>query len=187
MIFPLCLTGISNWTHERIQQANEYAYKHNLVPFSVSSPNFGLANQIQDPWGGGCVTISGAENAQARKWYQENNMPVIAYSSLGRGLFSGKFKSSEAEHASEFMDANAIKGYGYPENFERLKRCEELAERKDATVPQIAMSWIYNQRMNIFAVVSTTKYERMLENIAALSTKLTEAEMEYLDLRREEW
>ena len=42
--------GGSNWTHERIEQANEYAYKHNLIPFTVSSPNFGLADQAGDPW-----------------------------------------------------------------------------------------------------------------------------------------
>lgn len=41
--------GGSNWTHERIEQANAYAKAHNLVPFTVSSPNFGLADQIGDP------------------------------------------------------------------------------------------------------------------------------------------
>ena len=49
--------GGSNWTHQRIEEANEYAYKHSLVPFSVSSPNFGLADQICDLWGGGCLSI----------------------------------------------------------------------------------------------------------------------------------
>ena len=33
--------GGSNWTHERIEEANEYAYKHDMIPFTVSSPNFG--------------------------------------------------------------------------------------------------------------------------------------------------
>lgn len=54
--------GASNWTHTRIEEANEYAYKHNLIPFSVSSPNFCLARQVEDPWGGGCVNICGPEN-----------------------------------------------------------------------------------------------------------------------------
>ena len=45
--------GGSNWTVERMEQANEYAYKHGLVPFTVSEPNFGLCDQIGDPWGGG--------------------------------------------------------------------------------------------------------------------------------------
>ncbi len=177
--------GGSNWTHQRIAEANEYAYSHNLIPFTVSSPNFGLADQVRDPWGGGCVTISGPENEAARAWYQENQMPVIAYSSLGRGLFSGKVKSGEPEKASEIMDGNAMKGYACPENFERLRRCEELAQKYRCTVPQIAMAWIYRQPLNCFAVVSTTKPERMQENIQAMELPLTEDEVLYLDLRKE--
>ena len=44
--------GGSNWTHERIAQACQYAQAHGLQPFSVSSPNFALARQVEDPWGG---------------------------------------------------------------------------------------------------------------------------------------
>lgn len=177
--------GGSNWTHQRIAEANEYAYSHDLIPFTVSSPNFGLADQVQDPWGGGCVTISGPENQEARDWYEKNQMPVIAYSSLGRGLFSGKVKSGEPQKASETMDGNAMKGYACPENFERLRRCEELAEKYQCTVPQIAMAWIYRQPLNCFAVVSTTKPERMQENIQAMGLPLTKDEVLYLDLRKE--
>lgn len=175
--------GGSNWTHERIEQANEYAYKHNLIPFSVSSPHFGLADQMEDPWGGGCVTISGPAGEGARKWYQENQMPVIAYSSLAHGLFSGQVKSSDIEHIKEVLDGPAMKGYAYPENFERLRRCEELAGKKGVSVPQIAMAWIYRQKLNTFAVVSTSRAERMQENIDALHVELSEDEVRYLDLR----
>ena len=82
--------GVSNWTHERIEEANCYAKEHQLQGFSVSSPHFGLAEQIADPWGGNCVTITGKQNQVARNWYQENQMPIIAYSSLARGLMAGR-------------------------------------------------------------------------------------------------
>ena len=175
--------GGSNWTHQRIEAANEYAYAHNLIPFSVSSPNFGLADQVQDPWGGGCITISGPANVEAREWYRKNQMPVIAYSSLARGLFSGKVRSDEPRALERVLDEPGMKGYGYPENLERLRRCEELAKEKNYTVPQIAMAWIYSQDIQSFAVVSTAKVSRMQENIDALHIHLTEDEVRYLDLR----
>ena len=75
-----------------------------------------------------------------------------------------------------------MKGYAYPENFERLKRCEELAAEKGVSVPQIAMAWIFRQNMNTFAVVSTSRPERMKENIHALDISLSEEEAAYLDL-----
>ena len=87
--------GVSNWTHERIEEANRYAKEHQLQGFSVSSPHFGLAEQVADPWGGDCVTITGKQNEAARNWYRDNQMPIIAYSSLARGLMAGKIKSSQ--------------------------------------------------------------------------------------------
>lgn len=174
--------GGSNWTHERIAAANEYAYAHNLIPFGVSSPNFGLANQIGDPWDGTCVTISGPSNKAAREWYAKNNMPVIAYSSLGRGLFSGRLKSDDTDNADKILDEAAMKGYGYPDNYERLRRCEIIAAQKGMKVPQIAMAWLFSRKMNTFAVVSTSSDIRMMENIDALNCTLTEEECRFLNL-----
>lgn len=175
--------GGSNWTYRRIAEANEYAYAHNLIPFTVSSPNFGLANQVQDPWGGGCETISGPEHQEDRQWYQKTGMPVVAYSSLGRGFFSGKLKYEDRENAANILDQNALRGYGYPENFERLRRCEEVAAQKGVTVPQLALAWIFAQELNPFAVISTTSKARMEQNIQALDIALTPEEVAYLDLR----
>lgn len=174
--------GGSNWTHTRISDANEYAYKHNLIPFKVTSPNFGLADQLGDPWGGDCITISGRRNMAARAWYSECNMPVIAYSSLAHGLFTGRIKSGDTYHIEDYLDGPALKGYAYPENFERLRRCEILAKEKNATVPQIAMAWIFNQPLNVLAVVSTSSPARMRQNINALNIVLTEEESAWLNL-----
>lgn len=174
--------GGSNWTHDRILQANAYANEHGLQPFEVSSPNFGLAEQVNDPWDGTCVTISGREGAPAREWYRQTQMPVMAYSSLGRGLFSGKLSSDDLSNVGKVMDEAAQKGYGYEENFERLRRCEKLAAEKGVSVPQIALSWLFYQGMNMFAVVSTSSGERMKSNLAALELELTEKECNYLNL-----
>lgn len=175
--------GGSNWTYERIADANAYAKQHHLIPFTVSSPNFALAEQVRDPWGGGCVTISGPSNEKAREWYRSQNMPVIAYSSLAHGFLSGRVKSEESEKADQILDEFAVRGYGCPDNFERLRRCEQLAEKKQCTVSQIAMAWIFRQDLNTLAVVGTSSAVRMKVNIDAMSIKLSEEECLYLDLK----
>ena len=183
--------GASNWTHQRIEEANEYALKHNLSAFSVSSPNFGLAEQIADPWlcdahfGNGCVTISGPENKDAREWYEKNNMPVFAYSSLARGLFSGAFKSSEPEKAKTVMDEPGIIGYFSETNIERLRRCELLAEEKGISVAQAAMAWIYNQKFDVYALSSPVTKEQLTSNIRAMEIVLNEEEIQWLNLETE--
>ena len=175
--------GGSNWTHTRIEEANRYAQEHGLIPLTVSSPNFSLAEQVRDPWGGGCVTLTGKDNEQARAWYQENGMPVIAYSSLGRGLLSGKITSGNMADYAKLMDEPARKGYACEENFERLRRCETLAKEKGITVSQVALAWFFRQPMNLFAIVSTSSRERMQANMEALNIFLTAEECSYLNLQ----
>lgn len=180
--------GGSNWTHKRIEEANEYAYKHNLKMFSVSSPNFGLAEQVNDPWVGdakfadGCVTISGPENADARKWYEVNSIPVFAYSSLARGFLAGLFKSSEPETAKNVIDGPGMLGYYSENNIERLRRCEILAQEKGVTVAQIAIAWIYNQPFDVFALSSPVTKQQITENIAAIDITLCDNERKWLNL-----
>ena len=80
--------GGSNWTHERIAEANAYAADHGLVPFVASSPQFSLVEQVDEPWPG-CISIGGPDNAAARDWYQNNQMAMFAWSSLAGGFLSG--------------------------------------------------------------------------------------------------
>ncbi|MBD5393036.1 MAG: aldo/keto reductase [Lachnospiraceae bacterium] len=169
--------GASNWTHQRIEEVNRYATGHDLVPFTVSSPNFGPAKQVDDPWGGGCVSISGADNADVRKWYQENRIPVFAYSCLGRGMFSGKVRTEDLEHTRENMDKYAIKGYWCQENIERLACIEKIAKERGKSVAQISLAWIMQQEVQAFPIVTISDSKRIAENADAVNIKLSDAEL----------
>ena len=173
--------GVSNWRAERIREANRYADENGLEGFAVSSPNYGLTRQMEDLWGGGCVTISGPEHRTDREWYAMTGMPVIAYSSLGRGFFSGKFRSGDPEGARRVLDSYARKGYLYPENMVRLRKAEELAERYGESVPEIAMRYVFSNAMNVFAVVSTSRPERLDESIRAAAEPLTAGDTAWLE------
>ena len=178
--------GVSNWEIPRIEAANEYAAKHGLQPFTVSSPNFGLAEQVADPWGGGCVSISGPENAAARRWYAEHKMPIFAYSSMARGLFSGRVKGDDPEGARAVMDEFGLKGYACTANFERLRRCERLARELGVGVSQVAMAWLFNQRdLDVYALVATSHPENMRANAEAGDLELTDAACAWLNLERD--
>ena len=159
--------GASNWTHERLQEANDYAAERGLMGFLCSSPNYGLARQVDDPWGGDCVTISGPENEEARAWYTKNQMPVIAYSSLGRGFFSGRFHSFDYDQARQVLDMPGQKGYLSEDNMRRLAKVEEIAASSGLKIPQVAMQFILNSPMNVFAAVSTGGLNRIIENVEA--------------------
>ena len=173
--------GVSNWTDARIREANDYAKANGLEGFSVSSPYFGLARQMEDPWGGGCVAVTGPENEKARAWYEKTQFPLFAYSSLGRGMFGGRVKSTDPEGAEKFMDQFAQKGYLSAENLKRLGRAEQLAAREHCTVPGIAMRYIFGSPMNVFAVASVSKPEHLTANVKAANCPLNAEDMKWLE------
>ncbi|MCH5210163.1 MAG: aldo/keto reductase [Oscillospiraceae bacterium] len=171
--------GASNWTHIRIVEATDYAKKHGLNGFSVSSPCFSAAKRVFDPWGGS-VDISGDENKSAREWYIENNMPVIAYSSLARGFLSGKFKSYDNKSFEDVFGANAPVEYDCPENIALLKRIEDVSNDRGITVAQTALAWLMNHKMNVCAILSPTQYHHIKSDMDAVDIQLTDDEFEYI-------
>ena len=172
--------GGSNWSYERIDEANEYAYAHDMFGFDVSSPAYSLAEQKEDPWGGGCVDISGEKHSAERDWYQDKGVEVFAYASLAHGFLSGKFRSDEEKRAVKLLDEYAVKGYCCPRNFKKLAKAEQLAAKKHATVPQIALAWLLQQPLNPMAICSASAARKMLANLKALDLDLDAEELRWL-------
>jgi len=172
--------GGSNWTHQRIAAANAYAATKGLQGFTASSPNFGLAEQVQDPWGPGCVTISGPQHAEARAWYATNAVPVFAYSSLARGLFSGRVTRT---NATEILDGAARTAYAHECNFQRLDRLATIASERGLTVPQVALAWLMQQPLRVHALVGAANRDELANSIAGAETILSANDVAWLDLR----
>lgn len=175
--------GASNWTYERVKEANDYAEEHGLIPLTSVSPNFGLAEQIGDPWGEGCVSISGPKKKKARDFYEKQQIPIFSYSPLARGLFSGRVKSRDLEGAKRILDEPAIKGYLYDSNIERLRRIEIIADELGISVPQLALAWVFNQPLNVLAIAGVKSTDHMKVNIEAMNVKLSRTQLDWLDLK----
>lgn len=175
--------GGSNWTHQRLQEANDYALAHGLVPMTASSPHYSLAEQVDDPWGPGCVGVSGPAQTEARQWYEQTQMALFAYSSLARGFFSGRLTRSNYDEACDWLDNACQTAYCHEVNFQRLDRAEILAAEKGVTVPQIALAYVLNQPLNLFALVGAANRDELAANVQGAELTLTPAEMAWLDLR----
>ena len=178
--------GGSNWRHERISEANEYAEQHGLRAFAASSPNYGLADQIEDPWGGGCVTISGPGHREARAWYASNKMPVLAYSSLARGFMSGRITPDNYEETQSTLDRACRTAYCHEPNFRRLERALRLAEEKAVTVAQLVLAFLFASPVNVYPIVGAASRDELVDNLKAFAVALSQEECAWLDLEREE-
>lgn len=175
--------GGSNWSHRRIAEANAYADRSGLVGMAVSSPHFSLAEQIVEPWDN-CVSITGDRRADAREWYARTQMPVLSWSSLAAGFLSGRLDPDEPEAWPDGPDSPALRCYGGKDNYERLRRARALAEETGHPVPQIATAWVLGSPMNVLPICGPRTEEEFEQNAAALEIELTDAQRDWLDLRR---
>ncbi len=173
--------GASNWPIERIQAANQYAREQGMQPFVASSPNYSLAAQREEPWPN-TVSISGPAATEARAWYRTTRLPIFAWSSLAHGFLSGQFRSDRRDEPGTDYERFVLRTYGSDENFERLRRAEILATEKGVSVPQIALAFILEQPLDVYAVVASRSPDEFAANAAALDLSLTRAELDWLDL-----
>jgi len=158
--------GTSNWTCERIDEANAFAAAHGLEGFTCNSPQLSLARQNEEHWPG---TMAATDDVRA--WHERTQMPLFAWSAQARGFFAG--------HESE----SAVRVYDNPDNRERRRRASEIAERIGCTANQVALAWVLAQPYPVFAVIGPRTIEQLHEAVGALDVSLTGDEVRWLDLR----
>lgn len=176
--------GGSNWSHDRIAEANAYAAARELVPFVASSPHFSLVEQVEAPWPD-CISIAGPGGAEARTWYEREQMPVIAWSSLAGGFLSGGFSRDSPGALPEAVAEQARRVYGSDANYERLERASVLATELGLTVPQIGLAYALSQPLNLFTIAGGESKREVALNAAAVAVCLSLETREWLDLSRE--
>ena len=165
--------GVSNWRVERIAEANEYTSQHELNGFVISSPSLSLAQPKKMLFPGTLFADEGI-----RQWHRTHQLPLLAWSSLATGFMSGKFKPNEP------ADKSMTQVYYSEENFERLRRAQELAALKSITVAQIALAYVLGQAFPVIALVGPTTLSNLDDALGALNVELNLEEMEYLELKQ---
>ncbi|KAI0674615.1 Aldo/keto reductase [Trametes maxima] len=113
------------------------------------------------------------------KTARELGVAIVAYSPLGRGLLTGRYKSPDDLPPNDWR--RKVPRYS-KENFPNiLKLCDGLAElgkKHNATAGQIALAWLLAQGDDIIPIPGTTKIANLKENLGALSIKLSPDDVE---------
>jgi len=165
--------GGSNWTAARVRDANEYAAKRGLMGFCLSSPHVCLAT-AKEPFWQDCTQASEEDIA----WHAKSKIPFFAWSSQGRGFF---LESSGPDDPNG--DVRRVY-HGIPENFEKLRRARELAQRKGVAAVQIALAYVLNLPAPTVALVGPATIAEVESCVQGSEIRLTQAEMDWLTLKR---
>jgi aryl-alcohol dehydrogenase-like predicted oxidoreductase len=166
--------GGSNWTHQRLQEARDYAQTHDLQPFVASSPNLSLAVPKEPMWPD-CVSVSG--DAPALEWYHASQLPLLSWSSQGGGFFSGRFIPERTD------DANMVRVYYNEANWERLRRATHFGQQLGLSAIQIALAWVLSlPNLPTFALIGPRSVEELESSLAVADLELTPDQVAWLNL-----
>ena len=165
--------GGSNWTPERVDEANAYAKANGRTGFTILSNHFGLAEALDVPWAG-CVH---ATDPDSKAWLEERGIALLPWSSQARGFFTGR------AHPEDRSDAELVRCYYSEENFERLARAEELGAERGVPATAIALAFVLHQQFPTFALFGPRSIGEMRSSTLGLGVELSAQEMAWLDLR----
>src|SRR5579859_208199 len=106
----------------------------------------------------------------------ELGMGITAWSPLGMGLLSGKYKPSEAGGAGEGRLAKISGVPGFDRFTERnwriVSTLEEVAKAIGKPMAQVALNWVATQPAVASVIVGATKLAQLDDNLAALSFEI---------------
>ena len=166
--------GGSNWTWQRLEEANQYAKEHGLIGFSFSSPNLSLA-KAKEPYWAGCVSA----DQTTIEWHEKTQMPLMSWSSQARGFFTGRYTRDN------FENKDLVRVFYNDANWERYDRATELAKQKGVSTIQIALAYVLNQSFPCGAIIGPQNEAEMQSCAEAEKITLTKTEIEWLDLQRD--
>jgi aryl-alcohol dehydrogenase-like predicted oxidoreductase len=106
----------------------------------------------------------------------------VAYSPLGRGFLTGRFRSLDDLPADDYRrHSPRFQGENFQKNLDLVRRVEEIARRKKATPSQLALAWVLAQGDDVVPIPGTKHRKYLEENIRALEVELTPADLEEID------
>jgi aryl-alcohol dehydrogenase-like predicted oxidoreductase len=162
--------GASNWTTERIEEANDYALRMGLQGFCLSSIHLSLVEPREQIWPG-CLHM----DAAAKSYHEFHSLPLLAWSSQARGLFSKRYESGAP------FSADLDRIYGTIANLGRIARARDLAREKGATANRVALAWVLARPYPVSAVIGPRNPAQLEDSLKALELQLTQKEVDWLE------
>ena len=113
---------------------------------------------------------------------RELGIGFVAYSPLGRGFLTGRFRGPEDFLEGDYRpNSPRFQGENLEKNKELVARIEAIASTLGVTPGQLALAWLLAQGPDIVPIPGTKRLRYLEEDLAALGVRLTPAVLAKLD------
>lgn len=164
--------GASNWTAERMAQANEYARKNGKHGFEIAQIQWSFTRSTPESWEDPTIVcMNDAEQA----WYTETKMPLMVFSPQARGVVSKMIAGGR-----EAVPENWAKRFMLDENLGRIERCRELSEQTGRNPAGICLSYLTSAPFPTIPVIGCSNPEQVRDSLQFVDDTLSAEERAFL-------
>jgi len=153
--------GVSNFSRSQLEEA----------------ATFGRIDSLQPPYS----LFWRKVETDALPYCRENNITVLAYSSMAQGLLTGKFGPDHTFAKGDHRFRNKL---FQPENYRRVRKALEkldpIAAANHITLGQLALAWIISQP-GVCAIAGARNPEQAVQNAAAANVRLSDTDLAAVD------
>ena len=127
-----------------------------------------------NPW---TLDIEGESGTNLLATAKELGVSVFAYSPLGRGMLTGRYRSVDDFEADDFRRSlERFQGDNFQKNLVLVDQFSEVAKRKGCSPSQLVLAWLTAQSGNIFVIPGTKKIPYLEDNFGASKVSITSDE-----------
>lgn len=163
--------GVSNWSVNRIIEANKYAKENNKVKICSSEIQWSLAECFPRTFNDETLITM---NKEIYDDYLKLDMPVLAYSSQAGGVFSCGYNRRLEDIAPKHMKYLSV------ENVIRYGKLLDLCAEKNYEPASVALQYITDNKLKGAAIIGASKMAQLVESMKAAEGQLTEEDLEKL-------
>lgn len=129
--------GMSNWSCNRIEKANEYARKNNLTELISSQIQYSPARAVVENNDDTLVLMNDSEY----EYFKNHDMSVFAFASQAKGFFSKLDAGGVAALSTKARDR-----YLCDENLQIYERIKKVQTETGASVGELVIATLVNDR-----------------------------------------
>ena len=113
---------------------------------------------------------------------RELGIGFVAYSPLGRGFLTGRFQTFEDLPADDYRHHHPrFEGDNFQKNLALVKTVEAIAQEKNCTASQVALTWLLAQGPDIVPIPGTKRRTYLEQNVKALELQLSKDDLARLE------